>query len=237
MGNANKRDLDDQSTKGGGRGISNTVCCWKGSHGNGHSNEKTPGQSRAAHIACRMARNSISRAQAAPMNRGSTNVPRLCGTDTLSTGRFISDKPAATKPHFIMGAQKNTVIAFPYQRCRPSIKEAQQTDKPTDNGIHRRERSVKRKKRVNIPCTSKPAVVASLPSHEQVSPPSAHKIKTHKKTPSFGQAEAHPSPGNICTSRRTSLGARGVVPERLHPGRHGDGTEGSRRTTDTEEGE
>lgn len=36
------------------------------------------------------------------------DVPKLCGTDTFSTGRFISDSPAATKPHFIMGAQKKT---------------------------------------------------------------------------------------------------------------------------------
>lgn len=40
--------------------------------------------------------------------RGEGNLPAHCGTDTFSTGRCISAIPATTKPHFIVGAQKNT---------------------------------------------------------------------------------------------------------------------------------
>lgn len=52
---------------------------------------------------------SAERRQRGPrQSRSGRNVPKLCGIDTFSTGRFISDSPAATKPHFIMGAQKKT---------------------------------------------------------------------------------------------------------------------------------
>jgi len=49
-------------------------------------------------------------------NVGSSNaiidiyIPKFCDTLSLSAGRARSFNPAATSPHFINGAQKNTVL-------------------------------------------------------------------------------------------------------------------------------
>lgn len=46
------------------------------------------------------------------------DVPEHCGIETSSTGRFISERLATTKPHFMVGAQKKTRYSTYVQTLR-----------------------------------------------------------------------------------------------------------------------
>ena len=50
------------------------------------------------------------RCQKCSHNRNEHGAPRFCETLSLSAGLARSFNPAATKHHFIIGAQKNTVF-------------------------------------------------------------------------------------------------------------------------------
>ena len=44
---------------------------------------------------------------------------KFCDADSLSAGRAKSPRPATTRPHFIMGAQKNTVQRYEHHSDIP----------------------------------------------------------------------------------------------------------------------
>lgn len=48
----------------------------------------------------------------------SHDAPKFCDTLSFSAGRDKSFSPAATKHHFIIGAQKNTVFGPSYQHSK-----------------------------------------------------------------------------------------------------------------------